>query len=209
MIINASTCKSPLRADIPDTYTQLFALRFVTSSRYFDTGVYAKEGTEAEYRVRATAEKQYGPHLLSGNDIFFPFFRGNSSSSYKYSTNLNGTQTDFALASNPYTEPLTFKSDYTHGKMYVNGTEYTINRPTTITQDTAHLYIGNYGGGVDAVLSLEGYWQYCKIWQDGTLIRDYVPVKRNSDKVNGIYDCVNGTFTTAGGSGNAPEAVMF
>ena len=201
-----------LRSEIPDTYTQIFALRFATSKKYINTGVYAKEGTEAEYRVRAAVAKQYGPHLLSGTNYYYPFFRGTSasgSSQYKYSTNVNGSQSNEFLTQNKYTIPLTFKSDYAHNKFTVNGDEYAINPPDTYSQDTTPLYIGNYGGGPDDTLSLEGYFEYCKIWQDGTLIRDYVPVRRNSDQANGVYDCVNNTFTTISGTGTNPEAVMF
>ena len=34
----------------------------------------------------------------------------------------------------------------------------------------------------------------CKIWEGGTLIRDYIPVVRKSDSVAGFYDRANKTF---------------
>lgn len=40
-----------------------------------------------------------------------------------------------------------------------------------------------------------------KIWNNGTLIRDFVPAKRNSDDVLGMYDIVNDVFYTNAGAG--------
>lgn len=37
----------------------------------------------------------------------------------------------------------------------------------------------------------------CKIYDNGTLIRDYVPCKRDSDSKSGLYDVVNDVFYTA------------
>lgn len=33
-----------------------------------------------------------------------------------------------------------------------------------------------------------------KIWDDGTLVRDFIPVYRKSDNKPGLYDLVNGVF---------------
>ena len=42
------------------------------------------------------------------------------------------------------------------------------------------------------LVSMKSY--YCKIWNSGTLIRNFIPAKRNSDGVVGMYDAVNGVF---------------
>lgn len=45
----------------------------------------------------------------------------------------------------------------------------------------------------------------CKIWSTanctGTLVRDFIPARRNSDSVLGMYDLVTNTFYTNAGSG--------
>lgn len=46
------------------------------------------------------------------------------------------------------------------------------------------------------------YIEYCKLYANGTLIRDYLPAKRNSDGVLGMYDQLNDQFYTNGGSGS-------
>lgn len=46
------------------------------------------------------------------------------------------------------------------------------------------------------------YLRYFKIWDNGTLVRDYVPVERVSDSVVGLYDKQNNVFYTNIGSGS-------
>lgn len=42
---------------------------------------------------------------------------------------------------------------------------------------------------------------YFKIYDNGTLIRDFVPCYRKADNVAGLYDLVNGVFYTNAGTG--------
>lgn len=43
---------------------------------------------------------------------------------------------------------------------------------------------------------------YCKIWDNNTLVRNMIPVKRKSDNVLGLYDKVNNVFYMNRGTGN-------
>lgn len=43
--------------------------------------------------------------------------------------------------------------------------------------------------------------QKCRIWASGTLVRDFIPVKRTSDNVVCLYDKVSGTYFTNIGTG--------
>ena len=42
---------------------------------------------------------------------------------------------------------------------------------------------------------------YCKIYDNGTLVRDYIPCKRNVDGKLGLFDLQNGVFYTNNGTG--------
>lgn len=42
---------------------------------------------------------------------------------------------------------------------------------------------------------------YCKIWDENTLVREFVPCQRISDNVVGLYDKVNGVFYENKGTG--------
>ena len=49
-------------------------------------------------------------------------------------------------------------------------------------------------GTVKVFMVSSGKLHYAKIWDDGELIRSFVPVRRNSDNKCGMYDTVSGTF---------------
>ena len=57
----------------------------------------------------------------------------------------------------------------------------------------------NSGEGLQQI----GYWRCknCKIFNNDTLIRNFVPCYRKSDNVIGLYDTVNGVFYTNAGTG--------
>ena len=49
-----------------------------------------------------------------------------------------------------------------------------------------------------------GRMYYCKVWENGTLIRDFIPALRNYDEV-GMYDLVNNAFYGNAGTGAFAE----
>lgn len=57
-----------------------------------------------------------------------------------------------------------------------------------------HLFALNDSGS--AILAAKVKFYSCQIYDNGTLIRDYVPVQRRSDYAVGLYDKVNKTFIT-------------
>jgi len=48
---------------------------------------------------------------------------------------------------------------------------------------------------------LTGKLYYCKLWDNGTLIRNYIPCVELATGKAGLYDLVNGTFSASAGSG--------
>ena len=46
-----------------------------------------------------------------------------------------------------------------------------------------------------------GKWYYIKVYRSGTLVRNFIPAKRNSDNVVGLYDLVEGKFYINSGTG--------
>ena len=58
-----------------------------------------------------------------------------------------------------------------------------------------HIFCGNSAGTLEHYARMRLY--SCKIYDDGVLVRDYVPVKRNRDSLIGLYDLVNKTFKTS------------
>lgn len=67
---------------------------------------------------------------------------------------------------------------------------------TFTTPNTMALYgcFENGDGTRDYDIDMNLYW--CRIYDNGTLVRNYYPMKRQSDNVIGLYDFVNGEFVT-------------
>lgn len=62
-----------------------------------------------------------------------------------------------------------------------------------------YLFAFNFGGPAQRFSSIKLY--YCEIYDNGTLVRNFIPCYRKSDDVIGLYDTVNGVFYTNAGTG--------
>lgn len=89
--------------------------------------------------------------------------------------------------------------------MWVNGTQLnsTAFSSSGFATSSWPLYFGGInekGSGTDRPFAGQIY--DIKIWQGTTLVRDFVPVVRNSDRVAGFYDKVENKFYTNAGTGS-------
>lgn len=89
--------------------------------------------------------------------------------------------------------------------MWMNGTQLnsTAFSSSGFTTSSWPLYFGGInssGSGTDRPFAGQIY--DIKIWQGTTLVRDFVPVVRNSDGVAGLYDKVENKFYTNSGTGS-------
>jgi hypothetical protein len=86
-----------------------------------------------------------------------------------------------------------------NGKRTIDGAETSFAQTTFSYAYPIFIFAANSSG------SASNFSKYklkrFKIWDSETLVRDFVPVKRNSDDVVGLYDVVNDTFYTNAGSG--------
>ena len=71
----------------------------------------------------------------------------------------------------------------------------------TVDPSTRIALFGRHNGGNDTCSTTSGFLLRAKIWDDGTLVADFVPAKRDADDVLGMYDLVSNTFYTNAGSG--------
>lgn len=84
--------------------------------------------------------------------------------------------------------------------LYVDGTLYGSSNSGSFTCTYPIVLFGwnNGSGGVSATANSV---YSCKIYDGSTLIRDFVPAKRTSDSVVGLYDLQNDVFYTNAGTG--------
>lgn len=96
--------------------------------------------------------------------------------------------------------------DGANNKIYIDGTSYNITRGS----GTNNLDIGlGYRISADTQIYTKEKIYGAKIWQNGALVIDLIPVERISDGVSGMLDVVSGNFLTNVGSGvfNHPDTI--
>lgn len=85
-----------------------------------------------------------------------------------------------------------------------NGTLYKSNTKKNTSYLGYPLYIGTLATNGDLISgnpNASSKWKTFKIYDNGTLVRDYVPCYRDSDEEAGLYDLITNTFYTNAGTG--------
>lgn len=103
-----------------------------------------------------------------------------------------GVETTFLANTTSY-DLVSFSQDSTNRILSVNGETDKRNKNAKSGELTLLMLIGGYQCKVNL--------SYCKVTVDDVLVRDFLPVVRNSDKVAGLYDTVNDVFYENQGTG--------
>ena len=83
----------------------------------------------------------------------------------------------------------------------VDRTSYTFTKQTFTAPYSLLLFATHRSSGIKICASAASLKIYsCKIYNNGTLVRDFVPAKNSSGTI-GLYDIVNGAFYANAGSG--------
>lgn len=184
---------------LPNAYTQLKYIQ-ATGTQYINTGVTATANTTAKYKFSLDEIKTYGPHILSGANWFFPLLRSLSGSTFVAHRGGNNVEnTTFTGKVGVDYEVDAFTND----KVTINGVDCGTVTNGSSSSDTTTLYLMTYAGSPsDSNYAMSGKLYYCQIYENGTLIRDFIPAMRTSDSAVGLYDQANGVFYTNAGSGS-------
>jgi len=189
--------------NLPDTYQELEYIES-NGTQYIDTGLkFATSDTRLDYYVKCSVENKstetnfmsnMGFNLGFGNSGQFltysaPYIADQEEKMISWYTLPSGTTTVEATG---YYSSASFYNNYT-----TNVYDYMTYTPQNDTYNITlfkhplpNLSARNYSGKIYAV----------KLTIDGELKRDFVPAKRDSDGVLGMYDMVSGTFFINSGS---------
>jgi len=200
---NNGVMKVRHQSGLPLGYTLLDYIES-TGTQYINTGITDVTNSEFEVVAQQTSITGAFPTIMGALDgeSGYKVVCGLSTSNNTFYSQCGGPQ-GFIVSSVPNdTQKHTFK------------VTTTTNQQTLQVDDTA-VVTGNY-----AITSTTGYsLTICarnkdtvsnftrqkvfsvRIKKSGVLIRDFVPVKRNSDNVLGMYDLVSGQFFTNAGTG--------
>ena len=184
---------TPTAVTLPAGYTQVEYLKS-TGTQYINVGLKPNQDTRIVLDVNSP--------LVSGPVWLFGARTAADSKTYnflcqgsKYRSDYNDNSST-SLTINPSGR---FEIDKDKNITKINGsTASTIPYGTFQCEYNLFLFNNNNAGAAGAGASISIY--SCKIYDNGTLVRNFVPA-RNSSGTLGLYDTVNGFFYTNQGSG--------
>lgn len=195
---------------LPYGYSQLNYIQN-TGSQYINTEYIPNNSTKIQARIAPIvvtgSQYFYGARETSSSTIMLAF--SGSSGNNNYSTSLNGNSTTASMV-RISGHILDIEQIITSNLETVR-LESTIHNTTTGIVETIY---SSYNAGINNnTLSLylfafntsnrsPGMRVYSfKIIENGVLLKDFIPARRNSDNVLGLFDLINSVFYTNAGSG--------
>ena len=181
---------------VPSGYTQL---EYIESSgtQYIDTGIAPKNTT------RVVADFQC--LQSSGDPTVFGAWSGQISNAFVFLALAarSGGHGFFQTQMASYTKDMTVRHT-----VDADGTAWQLDGEALLSFESAtfscphSIYLFAYNnngtaGNLQTSMRIYG----CRIYDGGTLMRDFVPALRDSDRVAGLYDTANDVFYTNTGSG--------
>lgn len=168
-----------------------------SGTQYIDTGMKLNQNSEVELKVS---------NITYGSTKLFGSRSSATSNNYSILTIASGMVLDFQNYNNnrlqvstPISEPITISMS--NQKLQINTNSQNIGTYTSFTTP-GNAYIFNGAGSFPAGYtnaSMRLY--YCRLYDNGTLVRNFIPCYRKSDNVVGLYDIVNNQFYTNAGTG--------
>ena len=182
---------------VPSDYTILDYIE-CTGTQYIDTGFKANT-TTTKFVGAFTPTKQVTGALLGSR---------NDTSSGAHSCNAfvlaeGKFRVDWAngnnLAVTNYVVGTKYEMEITRGTLVVNGTTKSFSATSSVDQ-LGNFLIGTFNNVTEPYADgFIGYIHECKLYSNDILVRNFVPVIRNSDNEVGMYDTVTNTFYTNSG----------
>ena len=177
---------------LPDGYTQLEYIQS-SGSQYINTGFKPNQDTKISITVDfplSGTSWLYGGRTSAGSNSLGFLCESGSRYRFDYASSVN------ALTVKP-TGKFTIDSD--KNKCYING-ELVFTATYTAFSSPVNMYIfnNNNNGSLSGGSSAKLY--NCSIYDNGVLIRSFIPCKNASGTV-GLYDSINNRFYQNSGSG--------
>ena len=177
---------------LPDGYTQLEYIQS-SGSQYINTGFKPNQDTKisitVDFPLSGTAWL-YGGRTSAGSNSLGFLCEDGSRYRFDYASSVN------ALTVKP-TGKFTIDSD--KNKCYINGElVFTATYKTFTSPVNMYIFNNNNNGSLSGGSSAKLY--NCSIYDNGVLIRNFIPCKNASGTV-GLYDSINNQFYQNAGSG--------
>lgn len=189
------------RRELPSGYTQVLYIES-SGTQYIDTGFTPNQDTRvvADFELTASDATAFPfcGRTASNKNAFGLYWYTNSkfyaiygSAQYAFSTTEGAARHSCDLNKNVAT---------------INGETYTFTQETFTSTVTMAMFARNSGGTITKYPSIRMY--SCRIYDNGTLIRDYVPCL-NASGTAGLYDMANGVFYGNAGTGSFTVGAVY
>ena len=164
-------------------------------TEYIDTGAYLTANFKIKYKVNVTSLNQIG--IIWGS-----YVSGN-----RYDTQVRNTAPNVwevqRGSSSTYVDDFDINTDFeiteTQSKFIANGVESSVSGSFSQNNEKVGLF-SNLAGSLYPYPSICKIY-YFKLYDNNTLVRNFIPCYRKSDNVAGLYDLVNNKFYTNSGTG--------
>ena len=189
----------PSLADTPDAFVE-----YVESngSQYVDTGIVGRCGTSADMTIqwmRLDLDASFLSSRTDGGNTRFILCSNSRKNKYYVCHRTWAESVNAGTSSYNTTAPDRVASSITHDgtsvtfTLSVNGnTEVNVTRAEAALDTGLSMYLFAQNQGGVPVLSSSVRCYAVKIWQDGALVRDFMPCVKND--VAGLYDAVSGSI---------------
>ena len=188
-------------SDVPSGYTQLKYIE-TSGTQYIVTGFHPTLDTKIQVTGQRLIETGYGSLMgCSSPDMYIPNNNGVRGGTFYTKFGNSGEKSKVNPLPQGTFGPPTFSIDKTSAVFSAEGfpdTTLSIEATGLGTDDpTTSIYLP----GRNSASTPASRIYRAKIWDNGTLVRDYVPALRNADDEIGFYDIVNNVFYTNDGTG--------
>lgn len=189
------------KSKIPEEYQEVEYIES-TGTQYIDTGLVANTNITYNFSFQVqnnSKAKLFGSRIGSFDSALAVYFNNSGLFTLNYGNSYEEPQGTFTATK------IIVKSfiDDNRYKIYVNN-QLGLNFPISQSFYSGNMYFGSYNNnGSPAVSSQteELKLYYCKIYDNNTIVRDFIPCYRKSDNVIGLYDRANNAFYTNAGTG--------
>ncbi len=197
---DSGTCKYEINNNLPSEYQQVEYIAS-TGTQYIDTGLIPSTNLSVEVEMK----------YIKGTNIYG--FNGAYESGKAFQLGLAYVDDNTVRISmnGGFKEPvgktgLDINSFYTiklsNGEQYVNDELIDTQVYGALTSNKFLLFgRTSLDNNVVGIQQWNGQIKSFKAWEDGNLIKDFIPCYRKSDNVIGMYDLVNNVFYTNSGTG--------
>ena len=186
---------------LPAGYTQLEYLES-TGTQYIDTNTYLNASSKIEFKFMTDAVNNYAVFGASNGSYY-----NDGEISLFYNTSVieavvpdSNTISHVIFPRPVLLSDTAYTISYDKNNLVVNGVAQASDWYSEyMGQKTAYLFASNRGASSWIGGNTKIYW--FKIYNNKSLVRDFIPARRDSDGELGMYDLVSSTFFTNSGTG--------